>query len=80
MQHFIIEGFSNEKCCHQSEASEIALSVYVGPEEEAEGEMANAAGCTIILATLSAISRAFDCWIFLVQETLDYEVSHTKRK
>ena len=53
MYYFIIEGFSNEKYCRQSEAREIAPNIDVGPEEEAEGKTANAMGCTIILYKFS---------------------------
>ena len=49
VQYFIIEGFSNKKHCRQLKASEIALNVNVGLEEEAEDETAKALGYTIIL-------------------------------
>ena len=41
----------------QSEAYEIALSIHVGPEVEAESEMANAVGCTIVLSDLRLTLR-----------------------
>ena len=51
----------NEKYRHQSEASEIALKINVGPEEEAEHEAANAVRFTFQLITKGEFVKSI-CW------------------